>query len=131
MGAKRFQDLEAWKLGRQLRREVFRLARMPLVRRDFDLRDQLVSAARSVCNNIAEGFGRRSHADFARFLGIAESSLREIENLFTDAIDGEQLTPEDIAKGSELATRTLSAIKSLIAYLVTTPTPHFPRRSRS
>lgn len=87
MGAKRFQDLEAWKLGRQLRREVFRLARMPLVRRDFDLRDQFTSAARSVCNNIAEGFGRRSHADFARFLGISESSVREIENLFTDAID--------------------------------------------
>ena len=61
---------------------------------------------------------------------MSESSIREIENLFTDAIDGDQLTPEDAAKGVESATRTLSAIKGLIAYLVSTPTPRFERRRR-
>ncbi|MCC7031596.1 MAG: four helix bundle protein [Acidobacteria bacterium] len=42
-------------------------------------------AARPVCSNTAEGFGRRSRREFARVLELAYSSRREIEGLVLEA----------------------------------------------
>ena len=44
------------------------------------LRAQLLRAASSVSANIAEGAGKRSEAEFARYLDIALGSARELEN---------------------------------------------------
>lgn len=45
----------------------------------FLLADQSVRAARSILANIAEGHGRYTPADFARFLTIAHASLSEVD----------------------------------------------------
>ena len=43
--------------------------------RDFRFRDQVRDSAASAGRNIAEGFGRFSPGDFARFLRYARASL--------------------------------------------------------
>src|SRR5688572_32113712 len=79
--ARTHRDLIAWKEGMTLLVEVYRLAaRLPASER-YGLGSQLRRAAVSIPTNVAEGFARRSHGDFGRFLVIAEGSLRELQTL--------------------------------------------------
>jgi four helix bundle protein len=131
MGAKRFQDLVAWQLARELRRTIRRLVEAPRIARDFDFKNQLTAAARSTTSNIAEGFPC-SHAEFARFLEIASRSLREIEDRLIEAIDDTFMTPDEADKALTLTKRTTTAVSRLMAYLLRTPDPptYKPRPSR-
>ena len=61
--------------------EVYRIADRLPTRERYGLASQLRRAAVSVPTNVAEGFARRSRGDFARFLTIAEGSLRELQTL--------------------------------------------------
>ena len=45
----------------------------------YALGDQIRRAVVSIPSNIAEGFGRDSHRDFAHFLSIARGSLYEVD----------------------------------------------------
>ncbi len=89
MVAKHFSELVCWQLGRELRQHVFRLAALEPISADFKFRSQLNDAASSICSNIAEGFGRRSHKDFAHFLDMARSSANEIENRLGEESNGD------------------------------------------
>lgn len=48
----------------------------------YGLASQIRRASVSIPANIAEGHGRRSNGDFARFLNISLGSCRELETLF-------------------------------------------------
>jgi four helix bundle protein len=124
--ARRFQDLECWQLGRELRTAVTELVKEPAIARDFDLRDQLTRAARSVCRNIAEGFGRGSHPEFARFLDIAIGSATEVQDHLTEAVDSGKIPSTTADPIDRVARRAVGAMSNLGAYLRSTPTP--PRR---
>jgi four helix bundle protein len=103
------------------------MAKIRSVATHYDLRDQLISSAASICANIAEGFGRRSHPDFARFLAISSGSVKELQNHLTDIVDRRLLDESELAKAQELARRTAAALASFIGYLKRTPTPKFDR----
>jgi four helix bundle protein len=84
------------------------------------LHDQIREAARSAPSNIAEGFGRFKHRDFARFVRIARSSEIELLNHLQEAFDEGYLTKEELASLEHSARKALKAANGLIRYLEST-----------
>ncbi len=83
--AKEFTELVAWQLSDELRRLIFaNSCAASYVARDFKYCNQSKDAARSAASNIAEGFGRFRHREFAQFLRIAMGSLSEVSDLLID-----------------------------------------------
>jgi four helix bundle protein len=74
-----FRDLRVWHEAIALADDVDALARTFPAQR-ANLADQLQRASRSVHANIAEGSGRKSGPEFARFLDYSRGSLREVES---------------------------------------------------
>lgn len=74
-----YKDLLVWQKAMDLVDEVYRLVRQLPGDERYALGDQLRRAVVSIPLNIAEGFGRDSHKDFAHFLIQARGSLFETE----------------------------------------------------
>jgi four helix bundle protein len=74
---RRFCDLRVWQKAHEFVLAVYRYSDSFLEGEKFGLTHQLRRAAVSNPANIAEGFGKRSAAEKARFLNIAEGSLEE------------------------------------------------------
>ena len=123
MGARHFTDLAAWQLAARLRDEVVAFTATPPANRDFGFCNQIRDASASAAANIAEGFTRFSHADFARFLVIARSSLSETQNHLLDAQGRGYLPEARFVELSTLAKRALAATTRLLTYLRREPTP--------
>lgn len=78
-GTRSHHELRVWKMSMELAMDLYRFtSSMPADER-FGLISQIRRAAASIPANIAEGAGRGSAADFARFLAIARGSLAELE----------------------------------------------------
>ena len=75
--ARTFRDLVVWQKAHEFVLAVYRLTASFPDREKFGLSHQMRRAAVSIPANIAEGFGKRSQAEKARFLNIAEGSLEE------------------------------------------------------
>jgi four helix bundle protein len=73
--ARTFEDLVVWRKSRALVLQIYRLSADFPRSEIYGLTSQLRRAAVSITANIAEGFKKRSKADKARFLNIAEASL--------------------------------------------------------
>lgn len=114
---KRFEEIEAWQLGRELNRAVYAVSENGAFGRDYGLRDQIRRASISVTSNIAEGFARRSPADFARFLTIARASSAEVCSQLYLALDLGYLRQEDFDSLYRLAQRIGGSCGALIRYL--------------
>ena len=76
---KGYKDLIVWQKAMELVEVVYRLMRVFPKDERFRLCDQLGRAVVSIPSNIAEGNGRESKTEYARFLGIARGSLYETE----------------------------------------------------
>jgi len=79
--------LEAWKLSRELVRNVYLLTKTFPKDELFGLTAQMRRAAVSVPSNIAEGAARTGKKEFAQFLNIARGSLSELETQLLIATD--------------------------------------------
>ncbi len=75
--ARSFRDLVVWQKAHELVLAVYRLTESFPDREKFGLSHQMRRAAVSLPANIAEGFGKRTRPEKARFLNIAEGSLEE------------------------------------------------------
>ncbi len=83
----RFEKLEVWQSARALARLVYSLTDAFPTRERFGLTSQIRRATISIGANIAEGSGKNSDRDFARFLEQAYGSAMEAASLLQVAVD--------------------------------------------
>ncbi len=97
---------------------------------DWSRRTQLERAASGAPAHVAEGFGRFSPADFARFLVLARSSLMESQNHLRDAVDKGYITEETRLEHDALAEAALQEVTGLMEYLQSPEALRNARRAR-
>jgi four helix bundle protein len=91
-----FEKLEIWQLAINYSIYIRKMTKSFPKEELYNATNQLCRAASSVCTNIAEGAGRKSNNDKARFMEIAFGSLMEtmsltIENHLMGYLDDETL----------------------------------------
>ena len=73
-----FRKLKVWQRAKALAVSIYRMTSCRQFEKDWGLRDQMRRCAVSIPSNIAEGEGRISEIDSARFLSIARGSAAEL-----------------------------------------------------
>lgn len=114
-GIWRFEDLVAWQLAVQLQTIVDRYSERPQIKTDVRFFAQMTDAGASGPRNIAEGFGRFHHPEFARFARIAQASEQEVLNHLYRARNKNYITPAEFEDGAHAARKALKAINGLIS----------------
>ena len=113
----RFEDLEAWKIARELSSEVFKLSSIGDFSKDFSLKDQMRRSSGSIMDNIAEGFGRGGNKEFVRFLYISKGSISELQSQLYRALDRDYLTQQEFNSVYQKADRIARMLHGLSKYL--------------
>ena len=112
-----FEELEIWKLARELCKFVFTITSNVPFSADFKLRDQIRASSGSVMDNIAEGFERGGNKEFFQFLSVAKGSCGETRSQGYRALDYQYINDETF---EEIRNRTMSLsvkISNLMSYL--------------
>jgi four helix bundle protein len=114
-----FRNLKVWHKAHELVLEVYRVTREFPRDELFALTSQTRKSAASVPTNMAEGCGRGSDADFARFLWMANGSACELDYQLLLARDLGYIAAETY---QGLFAR-LDEVKRMLASLIATVRP--------
>jgi four helix bundle protein len=113
----RFEDLDIWKLARELTKLVYQMTAAGEFSHDFGLRDQIRRASVSILSNIAEGFERAGDKEFLHFLAIAKGSCGEVRAQLYVALDQRYITNEQFTGASNKTLEISRLISGLMRYL--------------
>ena len=116
--AKTFGELEVYQLALELDESIWRL-RAQLRNESPRLWDQLDGSAGSVADNIAEGFGRETRADFRNFLRFSRGSLHEAQSQIKRAGRRGLLAKDLVASLEAWCERLSVRLKNFQNYLMT------------
>ena len=114
---KSFEEIEAWKKGRVLADEIFKIFLNTPASRDFGLKDQIGRSIGSVMDNIAEGFERGGNREFIQFLSIAKGSAAETQSQLYRVLDRRYIAQEDFDRMYKETLAIIRLLGGLIAYL--------------
>ena len=112
-----FEDLDAYKAARAFRNRIYKLVKILPDEEKSALSQQMVRAAVSLTNNIAEGHGRYHWQDNTRFCRQARGSLYELiddVNVCADEAYAEAKHLDDLRSD---ATEVLKLLNGYIGYL--------------
>ena len=109
-----FRRLQVWEKSHGLTLKIYELTSIFPREEIYGLTSQIRRACASIPTNIAEGCGRNSSPDFARFLHIAMGSASETEYLILLAHDLKYFNPDQYI---ELIDTTVRVKKMLTALL--------------
>ncbi len=113
----RFEEIESWKEGRELTRNIYSLTKGKNFSRDFGLCDQIQRASVSIMSNIAEGFDGGSHKAFANFLTYSYRSASEVQSLLYVALDSHYIDQTVFQRSSDQVSKIKRLIGGMIKYL--------------
>jgi len=74
-----FKDLIIWQKGMDISEKCYYLTQSFPKEELYGMVQQVRRSSASIPANIAEGYGRRSPGDYARFLNIAQGSINELQ----------------------------------------------------
>lgn len=114
---RQFEDIEAWKTGRELAKDVYTVTSKGEFTRDYGLKDQIRRAVVSVISNIAEGFSRQTDKEFVQFLHIAKGSASEVQSQLYVALDLDYINREEFERLYDEADQVARLISGFIKYL--------------
>src|SRR5271156_5965870 len=113
----RFEDIEAWKKGRELRRAIYNCSRNGAFGKDFGLRDQIRRSAVFVTSNIAQGFERGGNKEFIQFLANSKGSCGELRDQLYAALDEQYISADQFETLCRQAVEISRMISGLMSYL--------------
>jgi four helix bundle protein len=90
-----FTDLEVWKAAREMRRQIYALAKTLPDFEKFGLASQLRRAAVSVTANLAEGYGRFGYQENVQFCRQARGSIYELRDHIITCTDESFISKDD------------------------------------
>lgn len=91
----KFEDIQAWQKGRELKQAVYRHSKRGDFAKDFALREQIRRAVISVTANIAEGFERGGNREFIQFLSTSKGSTGEGQDHLYTALDENHISQKE------------------------------------
>ena len=110
-----YRDLDVWKHSHKLTLELYAASRKFPKEEMFGLTSQLRRAAISVGANLAEGCGRRTTPEFARFIRIAMGSASELDYHLLLCRDFEFISNEFYERTSKELIRVRKMLSDLLA----------------
>ena len=111
---KDFEDLEIWKMARELVNLIYIDFREI---RDYGYRDQITRAGISIMNNISEGFCRSGDAEFRQFLNISKGSTGEVKNMYYIAEDQKYIDGKTALDRRNKSQRLINGLSAFMKYL--------------
>lgn len=114
---KSFEDIQAWKLARELTNDIYAITSTGTFDRDFALKNQIRRAAISIVSNIAEGFERGGDKEFLQFLAVAKGSSGELRAQLVVALDQLYISEPQFQSISEKAKTVNRLLAGFIKYL--------------
>ena len=115
---KRFEDLDVWKVSRELCNKLGQVIDSNALKRNFRLIGQIEGSSGSIMDNIAEGFERGTRAEFIVFLGYSKGSCGELRSQLYRAVDRKYINKDQFEELYFLAVRISMMLQKFIGYLL-------------
>jgi len=95
MRIEKFEEIESWKLARELTKEIYRVTKLNNFSKDFGLKNQIQRASVSIMANISEGFDSGSDKSFINFLNYSYRSASEVQSLLYVVLDQKYISKNE------------------------------------
>jgi four helix bundle protein len=109
-----YRDLKVWEKAHKAALTIYSLTKNFPKEEQYNLVSQIRRSALSIPTNIAEGSGKFTNTDFAKFLQIALGSAHEVEYLILFSFELKLLKSDDY----EIISKEIGEIKAMLISLI-------------
>jgi four helix bundle protein len=109
-----FKNLKVWQEARELVKDIYQITEKFPMNEQYAMTQQMRRAVTSIPANIAEGCGKNSQKELARYLNIANGSVKEIENFLLLSNDLGYINNLQLGELSEKVNQIGKMISSLL-----------------